>query len=555
MIPPPLRLLRPLSIPSSDTISTSEDSFARLPSEIVLRIFSYLDAEDLLHCEEVCQRWAVLASNWHLWQVKLFETHWCTIVCPESSPCQPSPLQDLSSDTHPREIYRFLNQYIPKCSGDGGEVDTLDDGQFDDDSPTPPPSPVLTTADLNLSPPGQGRIFSMMNNIGSYVRSLLPTWNLQRHGTTSSSGSLGDNKPGFAFFGPGLDHRWTSRLFWKMVDTRTRSFEPTNVFTGHMGFGSGITLRLFAQAQRAVMDGSTMCSSVSSRKASNAGQKPQPLPSSSATAAASTSSSASGNRFKSCLSAPSSPPIRSPIQNGPPPLLHHSTDYPCQCHQYEDFTFDMSYLYSLPPHLKHVFNDQFTRLSVSRLLSHPSRMESEEDEDMARIRSPSRTPAELESFFSQLQVSAEMRDFCRKLDGLVYAIDARESVDQLAYLYYELRAVLHGFSETIAPRIPLVILYIMPKEDIRLSPGSHKQQRLVFKPELVNRDSYSGAEYTAAWHDSILLPISVLKLFELPNPWRLQKCSSNDIKTLIQSLMWLNLKYIRPTANSNPANR
>lgn len=231
-------------------------------------------------------------------------------------------------------------------------------------------------------------------------------------------------------------------------------------------------------------------------------------------------------------------------ESASPPLVHHSTEYPCQCHQHEDFTFDLSYLYSLPPHLKHVFNDQYTRLRVSRLFFHQQDVEQGEEREIAS-----------ETLLSHLEVTHEMREICRKLDGLIYAIDARESAEQLALLYHELRAVLRAFPERTGRRIPLVVLYIMPKEDIKFQKAtvastSATSASVVSKPELVNRDSYSGAEYTAAWHDSILLVISALKLFELPNPWRLQKCSSNDIKTLIQSLMWLDLKYLRPVAVS-----
>lgn len=140
-----------------------------------------------------------------------------------------------------------------------------------------------------------------------------------------------------------------------------------------------------------------------------------------------------------------------------------------------------------------------------------------------------------------------MHELCRTLDGLIYAIDARESTDQLSHLYYELRAVLRGFPAQLADQIPIVVLYIMPAEDIKLSEEAsnrRKLQQVIQLPDLaVNRDSYSGAEYTAAWHESLLHPISVLRLFEFANPWRLQKCSSNDLKTLIQSIMWLNTRY------------
>lgn len=521
--PPPLTPLpQSASEAKNDKSSPQVDYFSRLPNEMILHIFSFLDADQLLACGQVCRRWRRLSYDWRLWQVKLFETRWCTIVCPEPPPQEmpiplpKSPLHDPSS-IHPRTVYRFLSQYIPKCDGGvGGE-----DENGTDSLPAYSNNAESTNSTCHLA--------ALVHSLIGHFRGLLPP----RNSTASATGIAGAsaNRPRFALFGPGLDHRWTSRLFWKMVDTRTRSFEPINVFTGHMGFGSGITLRLFAQAQHAVMDGSTRCS----RKVSCDSAKPSH-----------SSVTSSHCRFKSCLSAPpTTPPLRGNADTSDPPLLHHSTDYPCQCHQHEDFTFDLSYLYSLPPHLKHIFNDQYTRLRVSRLFSHrPDDLGDPEGESDGTGQSP-------QDLLSNLTVTNEMRDICLKLDGLIYAIDAREAPEQLALLYYELRAVLRAFPDRTAHKIPIVILYIMPKEEIKFEKQAEpSSSRSVLRPELVNRDSYSGAEYTEAWHDSILLVISALKLFELPNPWRLQKCSSNDIKTLIQSLMWLNLKYLRPVAVS-----
>ncbi|CAH8478562.1 unnamed protein product [Heterobilharzia americana] len=59
----------------------------------------------------------------------------------------------------------------------------------------------------------------------------------------------------------------------------------------------------------------------------------------------------------------------------------------------------------------------------------------------------------------------------------------------------------------------------------------------------LNRDSYSGADYTFSWCGSLLQPLTCLHLFEFQNPWRLQKCASNDIKAVIQSFMWLRSRH------------
>uniref|UniRef100_A0A0X3NH34 F-box domain-containing protein n=1 Tax=Schistocephalus solidus TaxID=70667 RepID=A0A0X3NH34_SCHSO len=539
--------------PSSSTTTAATDPFQSLPNELLLRIFSHLDADQLLICGRVCRRWRAVSGDWHLWQAKLLEamgSQWCTIVC-HSRPRRVLSLRDPSA-VHPREIYQFLLQFIPKCQlnsspQQAANADALTVTNTEQRSGSLPSEPddgedggARTTGSGGTGP----RLMPFSAILSAWWGQLRNAFPFPNRSAAASEASA---RPRFVLFGPGFDHRDTNHLFRKMVDARTKSFEPIDMFIGHMGFGSGITLRLSAQAQEAVMD-SSICSSHDSllppRTTGNHQQHPQKQGKRTPASSPPSPSPSPPQGRHSCLSRPKSvyrasstlpshrspaPPPTSPCAFDFQPFGVHNAEFPCHCHKLYDFTFDLSFLYSLPAHLNHVFNDQYSRLCVSRLFVHSSSAGHGE------------LPPELD-FLSSLTVTEEMRELCRTIDGLIYAIDARESADQLSHLYFELSSVLRGFPPKVANRIPIIILYIMPKEAIKLSVQRSEQPVLV-QPELVNRDSYSGAEYTAAWHDSLLLPISALRLFEFSNPWRLQKCSSNDIKTLIQGIMWLHVKH------------
>ncbi|BHF73139.1 hypothetical protein SprV_0401621500 [Sparganum proliferum] len=534
----------------STSAGAAADPFQSLPNELLLRIFSHLDADQLLVCGRVSRRWRAVSGDWHLWQAKLLEamgSQWCTIVC-HSRPRRALSLRDPSA-VHPREIYQFLLQFIPKCQLNGpsqqAAASALTVTNAEQHSGSLPSEPG-DLEDAAASTTGSGGIGPRLMPFSAIFSAW---WNQLRNAFPFPSRSSGTNeastRPRFVLFGPGFDHRDTNHLFRKMVDARTKSFEPIDMFIGHMGFGSGITLRLSAQAQEAVMD-SSICSSHDSLLPSvTTGQQkqgkrvpvsspPSPSPSPPRGRHSCLSRPKSVYRASSTLPShrPFTTPPTSPCAFDFQPFGVHNAEFPCHCHKLYDFTFDLSFLYSLPAHLNHVFNDQYSRLCVSRLFVHSSST------------SYGELPSD-QDFLSNLTVTEDMRELCRTIDGLIYAIDARESADQLSHLYFELSSVLRGFPPKVANKVPIIILYIMPKEAIKLS-AQRAEQPVLVQPELVNRDSYSGAEYTAAWHDSLLLPISALRLFEFSNPWRLQKCSSNDIKTLIQGIMWLHVKHQCP---------
>ncbi|KAA3675021.1 uncharacterized protein DEA37_0004749 [Paragonimus westermani] len=472
-----------------------------LPSEILLQIFSLLDGHDLLQCREVSAIWRNIASDGFLWQTKLcelFGQRWSVVSCEKKSENAPD-LCNLNK-VHPYRIYKFLVDYVPQHLRSESD-------------------PLVAKVESTRKP--NGLVQQIQRSPRPSLSELIAHWwnQMVRRITLSSprrNSRVTSPQYRFAVFGPGFDQRATSRLFSKLVDTRTKSFEPINMIPGRMGFGAGLTLKLHAQAQLAVFDPSL------------------PLPRSSPsiyprslkdhrTREKETTESPYGNQSANGATAVTS----TSLEISPPPLRLPASIIPDNSVFRDDLIFDLHYLYSLRGHLSHTFSDQLDRLLRSRLFRHSIGDTSMTDEEV----------------ISKLTVTESMRNILRGLNGMIYALDARETVEQSSYLHCELHAVLRGLPETVAKRVPIVFLYIMPKEDIDLTPFAPQVKRRSVNSSNVNaflnRDSYSGVDYTVSWRGSLLLPISCLRLFELDNPWRLQKCASNDIKAVIQGIMWL----------------
>ncbi|VDP72060.1 unnamed protein product [Echinostoma caproni] len=480
----------------SSPLSCVQSDVANLPNEILLHIFSYISCEDLWQCREVCANWHNAAMDPFLWQAKLCEllgTRWSVISCDKKPQVAPD-FTDLNV-LHPCHIYHFLFRYVPPHLHTQVEL-----------------AGALSQENFTEISPFHARNFRP--TIGEYI---LNWWNqiVRRFSMTTARRATRPTPQPFryAVFGPGFDARATSRLFSKLVDARTKSFEPIDMIPGRMGFGAGLTLRLYSQAQRAAYDPSLKprCTSTSHKDASidpsltSNGVSPNQTP-------VGTPNNLRRGITESANSHPNSPRVSlhaKKILDDTPPM--------------EDFVFDLHYLYAFHGHINHTFSYQRERILGSRLFRHP-----EIDEGI--------TDAEL---LSTLTVSEGMQNILNGLNGMIYAIDARESVEQSLYLYHELQAVLRGLPAYISQSVPIVILYIMPKEEIPFEPFPVRSVNRSNISEGLNRDSYSGADYTVSWRGSLLLPISCLRLFELNNPWRLQKCASNDIKAVIQSIMWL----------------
>ncbi|CAH8445528.1 unnamed protein product [Schistosoma turkestanicum] len=461
--------------------STGYITANNLPPEILLHVFNHLDTADLINCIYVCSTWRQTALDSCLWQRKLvtiLKTQWSTLIC-DFKPKYAPNLQKLQT-VHPYKIYHFLKKYVPQhLLSDQKEVSKVQ----------------LLINDVNEVSPASAASVGQSTNRLSFSELFWNWWNsfkrrLSIHHNLRLNG-VNRQRCRFAVFGPGFDQRATSCLFSKLVDVKTKSFEPLNMIPGRMGFGAGLTLRLYNQAQMAALDSSVyLCDKMLEH---------------------------SKNDCKKYT-------LKETFTPNSQAINHLS-----------DFIFDLHYLYSLSGHLSHKFSSQLERIHASRLFNYSNSV------DTSSINSSS---------LNKLMVSNEMKCLLQGICGIIYALDARETTEQAFYLYTELVTVLKGFPNEIAHKVPIVILYIMPIEDILQNNNTENyihsnsmKDSTGTNQIYLNRDSYSGADYTYSWCGSLLQPLTCLHLFELQNPWRLQKCASNDIKAVIQSLMWLKSKH------------
>nr|CAH8827367.1 unnamed protein product [Trichobilharzia regenti] len=458
----------------SNNYGTAND----LPPEILLRVFNYLSTSDLISCISVCTNWRQVALDNYLWQKKLvliLRTRWSTLIC-DSKPSHALDLQRLQT-IHPYKVYHFLKNFVPQhLLTDQKEASKIQlfITKLNGLSISP-----------NLSEDHTGNRFSFSELFWNWFNSLKRRFSIKH---TSRINDTVRKRCRFAIFGPGFDQRATSCLFSKLVDVKTKSFEPLNMIPGRMGFGAGLTLRLHNQAQIASLDSSLYYSN------------------------------------KTCER----------IKYDTRQFIQTDTSTTCSSrgiNHLGDFIFDLHYLYSLSGHLSHKFSSQLERIKASRLFTHS---------DHINVLSN-------DLILNNLVVSDEMRNLLHGICGLIYAVDARETTEQAFYLYTELKTVLKGFPNEIAHKIPIVILYIMPVEEILQDTNENDINLTHIKESknevYLNRDSYSGADYTFSWCGSLLQPLTCLHLFEFQNPWRLQKCASNDIKAVIQSFMWLRSRH------------
>lgn len=196
---------------------------------------------------------------------------------------------------------------------------------------------------------------------------------------------------------------------------------------------------------------------------------------------------------------------------------------------FRDLIFDLHQLYSLQMSSKNGFTDEVDRLNRSHLfINHVDPQGNSRGRDL-----------------HTLHVTGSVRFVLKHMDGILYAIDASESPDQLCYLRYELRAILRGVPSKVADKIPVAILYIHSNDydffdvygsaSLTVTTSSHclyDASRTSFVQQAPD-----GKHTHAA--SSILTPISCLGLCELRNPWRIQSCTNQDTKAVIQSVMWL----------------
>ncbi|VEL35233.1 unnamed protein product [Protopolystoma xenopodis] len=462
-----------------------------LPNELMLTIFSYLNTRELLLCASVCERWRHVSSDRHVWSQRLRRAvclFWTTIVC-DHQPIPRGCLPGIHNEAHPRDIYVFLVRFVSSpCRHREYQQDmglatsrwsvmlALDEDEETAESRATRKGQVKSEEDEEYAETAA----SLTNSLQTSVTSLVLNWWEQMMRSlywlaSPSSAALsqmaGSCNQRLAVLGPGFDRRATSHLFRKIVGTDNYAFEPVTMFPGHLGFGSGLTLRLSAEAQQ-------MASIV---------EEAVDLVAAAAVAASTT-----------------------PRQRE------------------EDFLFDLIHLYSLSGHLNHNFEDQFSRICMSRLFKRTTQP-------------PQVTEAEV---LLGLRVSEAMQQLSRELTGLIYVVDARDRLDQLSYLHAELAAILRGFPANTADQLPVLILYVMPKEEIVLRPETEPIQLPLFPGQPANCNIFRGYRFTLSWQGSLITPIVAMRLFELANPWRLQKCASNDVISFIQGMLWLKSKVL-----------
>ncbi|CAH8478578.1 unnamed protein product [Heterobilharzia americana] len=287
-----------------------------LPPEILLRVFNYLNTGDLTSCIHVCTSWRQIALDNFLWQKKLvliLKTRWSTLVC-DSKPSHAPDLQRLQT-VHPYKVYHFLKNYVPQHllidQKEASKIQLLIT-KLNELSTSPTPSVDHTPSRLSFS--------ELFWNWWNSTRRRLSINHTSRLNDTVRQ------RCRFAVFGPGFDQRATSCLFSKLVDVKTKSFEPLNMIPGRMGFGAGLTLRLHNQAQIAALDSS--------------------------------------------LYTPGKIYVHMKNESRKSVQSYTSTGCAYGINQLDDFIFDLHYLYSLSGHLSHKFNSQLERINASRLFAH-----------------------------------------------------------------------------------------------------------------------------------------------------------------------------------------
>ncbi|KAF6771294.1 hypothetical protein AHF37_09853 [Paragonimus kellicotti] len=420
----------------------------RLPNEVLMRIFCYLDCEQLVDCGRVCSKWHQVASDYSLWQrrlYKLFSEEWSVIVYDrETADC--SSLLDLL-ETNPNLFYCFLQKHIPTKMDSGTHMVTTD---------------------------------STNNNGGATKPCLLPSfvphwWDEEARGPLfcSTGGiQLGvEHEYRFAVFGSGLDRNAFTSMFALSPNGKVGPFEVLDIYPGQDGYGSGLTMRVNGYAQIRALDNSMRPKRVYPQTTAEDCQSDEEA----SPRISSKRNHRQSRRKKGSLTIEASDNLETTSNSQPKSL-----------------TFDLVLFYSNQNRNDETDPDELHRIVHSRLF----------------VNSPQQVPL-------RLKLRTEVLSIVRTINGFIYTIDTRISKPQLTYTYQELTAVL----ESIAPTIPIVFLYILPERETRTSVSVH---------------SNSWLEQNTA-----LYPLRHLGLFKISNPWRLQKCADNDLKAILQSVLWL----------------
>ncbi|KAL3317157.1 hypothetical protein Ciccas_004188 [Cichlidogyrus casuarinus] len=280
----------------------------------------------------------------------------------------------------------------------------------------------------------------------------------------------------FALFGSGFDAIATNRLFNRMLDNRTKSFVPISMFPMKGNFGSGLTVRMTQQAQQAILDEAYQEFLQAENKDLVRSHK---------------------------LSKIFGPGFASEEKSGPSA-------------EPKDYYFDMVQLFATERYKNTEPRTQLERITESRLFQQPCDIHN-------------------------LHMTDDLHSIVTTMNAFVYAIDARDSYDDMKLLRKELDCVNSPIENKAG--WPILLLFVMPKEVIK---ANLQRENAIAKKNLARMnskiselDTFSGAQLTQSWDGSLIEPVSAMRLFELENPWRLQKCASNDMRCLVQGVTWL----------------
>ncbi|KAF5404916.1 hypothetical protein PHET_01547 [Paragonimus heterotremus] len=426
----------------------------RLPNEILMRIFCYLDCEQLVDCGRVCSKWHQVASDYLLWRGrlnKLFSEEWSVIVYDRETADCPSLLDLL--ETNPRLFYCFFQKHIPTKVDSGTHSVTTDAENTSSDASKP-----------------------------CLLPSFVPHWwdEEARELLFRSTGGIQEgpeHEYRFAVFGSGLDRNAFTNMFALLQNGRVGPFEVLDIYPGQDGYGRGLTMRVHGYAQINALDNSMRPKRVYPQTTAEDCQSDEEAsPRISSKRSHRQSRRKKGNLTKKQHSTTETNDNLETTNNGQPKAL----------------TFDLVLFYSNQNRNDEPDPDELHRIAHSRLF----------------VNSPQQVPL-------RLKLRTEVLSIVRTINGFIYTIDTRISRPQLTYTYQELTAVL----KSIAPTIPIVFLYISPEGETTASVSVHSNSWLE--------------------QNTTLYPLRHLGLFRISNPWRLQKCADNDLKAILQSVLWL----------------
>ncbi|TGZ59219.1 hypothetical protein CRM22_009215 [Opisthorchis felineus] len=434
----------------------------KLPPEVLFRIFQFLSCEDLRSCALVCRQWNILASDNVLWRrklTKLVRKQWSVVVCNRPYAIDKKLLGLYEHD--PQSFYFRFQKHVPVSLVKQSYV-------------TGPEASV----------PGANAFKSAL-----LPRFIPHWWNEDEskllHRSTGGVQGGPNQEYRFAVLGSGLDRNLSTNLFARLLNGRVGPFELLQIFPGRSGYGGGLSLRAHGYAQANVLDTSMRPQEayppiIADDFQSDDGASPRV-------------SVKRTHVYRHRRSKNHS--ARSPYVEDALDALSVGSGAEDK-NQPKDLIFDLVLLYA-DTNERHTENkDELRRILTSRLFLQPG------------------APFTDEQLLFELKFREELDPVMKTINGLIYAVESKVHNAQLIYSHYELKAALRK----VAPRIPVVVLYISPESESNLNTISESDGNM---------------------DQSILFLLDTLGLCRLSHPWRLQKCTDNDLLAILQSALWM----------------